>query len=51
MGRAVWPECREGVFDYQIENLVRRLRNRLEPDPKNVRLLLNLSGQGYKLVV
>ncbi len=51
IGRAVWPEYREGVFDYQIENLVRRLRNRLEPDPDNVRLLLNLRGLGYKLVV
>jgi pSer/pThr/pTyr-binding forkhead associated (FHA) protein len=51
IGRAVWPEYREGVFDYQIENLVRRLRNRLEPDPENVRLLLNLRGLGYKLVV
>jgi pSer/pThr/pTyr-binding forkhead associated (FHA) protein len=51
IGRAVWPEYREGVYDYQIENLVRRLRNRLEPDPENVRLLLNLRGLGYKLVV
>jgi DNA-binding response OmpR family regulator len=49
IGRAVWPEYQEGVFDYQIENLVRRLRNRLEPDPENVRLLLNLRGLGYKL--
>ncbi|MGB7537551.1 MAG: FHA domain-containing protein [Anaerolineales bacterium] len=51
IGRAVWPEYREGVYDYQIENLVRRLRNRLEPDPENVRLLLNLRGLGYKLAV
>jgi pSer/pThr/pTyr-binding forkhead associated (FHA) protein len=51
IGRAVWPEYREGVYDYQIENLVRRLRSRLEPDPENVRLLLNLRGLGYKLVI
>ena len=51
IGRAVWPEYREGVYDYQIENLVRRLRNRLEPYPENVRLLLNLRGLGYKLMV
>jgi pSer/pThr/pTyr-binding forkhead associated (FHA) protein len=51
IGRAVWPEYRDGVYDYQIENLVRRLRNRLEPDPDNVRLLLNLRGLGYKLVI
>jgi len=51
IGRAVWPEYKDGVYDYQIENLVRRLRNRLEPDPENVSLLLNLRGLGYKLVV
>jgi pSer/pThr/pTyr-binding forkhead associated (FHA) protein len=51
IGRAVWPEYREDVFDYQIENLVRRLRQRLEPDPENVRLLLNLRGLRYKLVI
>jgi DNA-binding response OmpR family regulator len=51
IGRAVWPEYREEVSDYQIENLVRRLRNRLEPDPENVRLVLNLRGLGYKLDV
>src|SRR4051812_847327 len=27
IGRAVWTEYQEGIFDYQIENLVRRLRN------------------------
>jgi pSer/pThr/pTyr-binding forkhead associated (FHA) protein len=51
IGRAVWPEYQDGVYDYQIENLVRRLRSRLEPDPENVSLLLNLRGLGYKLVV
>ncbi len=50
IGLAVWPEYQEGVFDYQIENLVRRLRSRLEPDPANPQLLLTVRGQGYKLV-
>jgi len=39
------------VYDYRIEHLVRRLRSRPEPDPENVRLLLNLRGLGCKSVV
>jgi len=50
IGLAVWPEYREGVYDYQIENLVRRLRARIEPDPANPELLLTVRGLGYKLV-
>jgi pSer/pThr/pTyr-binding forkhead associated (FHA) protein len=50
IGRAVWPEYQDGIYDYQIENLVRRLRARLEPDPGNARLLVTVRGQGYKLV-
>ena len=51
IGLAVWPEYQEGVFDYQIENLVRRLRSKLEPDAGNPQLLLTVRGRGYKLVV
>ncbi len=50
IGDAVWPEYQEGVYDYQIENLVRRLRTKLEPDPTNPLLLLTVRGRGYKLV-
>jgi hypothetical protein len=50
IGNAVWPEYHEGVYDYQIENLVRRLRSKLEPDPANPQLLLTMRGMGYKLV-
>jgi hypothetical protein len=50
IGNAVWPEYHEGVYDYQVENLVRRLRSKLEPDPANPQLLLTLRGLGYKLV-
>lgn len=51
IGTAVWPEYQDGVYDYQIENLVRRLRTKLEPDPTNPQLLLTMRGRGYKLVV
>jgi DNA-binding response OmpR family regulator len=50
IGLAVWPEYHEGVYDYQIENLVRRLRARIEPDPADPQLLLTVRGLGYKLV-
>jgi len=50
IGRAVWAEYQAGVFDYQIENLVRRLRTRIESDPANPQLLLTVRGLGYKLV-
>ena len=51
IGNAVWPEYQESVYDYQIENLVRRLRARLEPDSDDPQMLLTVRGMGYKLVV
>lgn len=50
IGGAVWPEYQEAVYDYQIENLVRRLRAKLEPDPTDPQLLLTVRGLGYKLI-
>jgi len=50
IGCAVWTEYQEGVFDYQIENLVRRLRSKIETDPNAPQLLLTVRGLGYKLV-
>jgi pSer/pThr/pTyr-binding forkhead associated (FHA) protein len=51
IGRAVWPEYTAGgIFDYQIENLVRRLRTRIEVDPAIPRLLFTVRGLGYKLI-
>ena len=50
IGSAVWPEYHEGVYDYQVENLVRRLRAKLELDPANPQLLVTVRGLGYKLV-
>lgn len=51
IGLAVWPEYQEGVYDYQIENLVRRLRAKLESDASDPQLLLTVRGLGYKLVI
>ncbi len=52
IGRIVWSEYQTGgIFDYQIENLVRRLRKRIEFDPDNPQLLATVRGLGYKLQV
>jgi hypothetical protein len=51
IGRAVWPEYEVGgIFDYQIENLVRRLRTHIEVKPAKPQLLFTVRGLGYKLV-
>jgi len=47
----VWPEYQAEVYDYQIESLVKRLRKKLEPDPRHPVLILTARGRGYKLVV
>ncbi len=52
IGRAVWTEYQSdsGIYDYQIENLVRRLRTKIETDPNSPQLLLTMRGLGYKLM-
>ncbi|MCX6079189.1 MAG: FHA domain-containing protein [Chloroflexi bacterium] len=49
IGRSVWTEYQTGIFDYQIENLVRRLRTKIEIDPNTPQLLITMRGLGYKL--
>ena len=51
IGLAVWPEYQDRVFDYQVENLVRRLRSKLETDASDPQLLLTVRGRGYKLML
>ncbi|MBI4769424.1 MAG: winged helix-turn-helix domain-containing protein [Chloroflexi bacterium] len=49
ISRAVWPEYRSAVLDYQIESLVKRLREKLEPNPHYPVLILTVPGYGYRL--
>lgn len=49
IGRAVWPDYKEEAYDYQIENLVRRLRTRLVPDGPTDDLIETVRGHGYRL--
>jgi DNA-binding response OmpR family regulator len=50
IGQVVWSEYQQSIFDYQIENLVRRLRTKIESDPNAPQLLITMRGLGYKLV-
>jgi pSer/pThr/pTyr-binding forkhead associated (FHA) protein len=52
IGRSVWNEYQSesGIYDYQIENLVRRLRTKIEIDPNIPQLILTIRGLGYKLL-
>jgi pSer/pThr/pTyr-binding forkhead associated (FHA) protein len=50
IGRTVWAEYQSGIFDYQIENLIRRLRTKIEDDPNAPVLLVTIRGMGYKFV-
>ena len=49
IAEAIWPEYQAEVFDYQIESLVKRLREKLEPDPHTPVLILTVPSRGYKL--
>lgn len=48
---AVWSDTktREGVTDQALDQIVYRLRKKLEDDPNNPRLLQTIKGRGYKL--
>ncbi len=51
--RAVWPEDRvfeSGVRDDSLAQLVRRLREKIEPDAAHPRRILTVSGRGYRFV-
>jgi DNA-binding response OmpR family regulator len=50
IGRTVWSEYQSGIYDYQIENLIRRLRTKIEGDPNLPVLLITVRGLGYKLL-
>lgn len=46
----VWPEYQGTVGDASIEQLVFRLRRKLEPDPEHPRHLLTVRGLGYRFI-
>jgi len=49
--RAVWPEDKvfeRGVRDDSLAQLVRRLREKIEPDPANPKFIHTAPGRGYR---
>ncbi len=49
---AVWPaQSKEGTTDGQIYQLIKRVREKVEPDPLNPRYIVTIRGQGYLLEV
>ena len=51
LAKEIWPEYGGAVADYNIEQLISRLRRKLEPDPDQPRHVLTVRGLGYRLVV
>lgn len=45
----VWPEYEGIVADYNIEQLIARLRRKLDGDPTHPPILLTVRGLGYRL--
>jgi hypothetical protein len=50
LAKAVWPEYKGALFDYQVESLVRRLRQKLEPGEEESHFVVTIRGRGYRLV-
>jgi hypothetical protein len=51
--RAVWPEDKifeRGVRDDSLAQLIRRLREKIEPDPSNPSHIHTVPGRGYRYV-
>jgi len=49
--RAVWPEDKvfeRGVRDDSLAQLIRRLREKIEPDPASPRHIFTVPGRGYR---
>ena len=51
VAQAVWPDqlLGKGIYDAQIYQLVKRVREKIEPDPLNPRYIVTIRGQGYLL--
>jgi hypothetical protein len=52
LAEAIWPdEVRvEGIRDDRLAQLVRRLRDKVEPDPHTPRYIMPVWGRGYRFV-
>lgn len=48
---AGWPEAKGGVTDDAVTQIIRRLREKIEPDRTTPKFIESLRGQGYRLVM
>jgi DNA-binding response OmpR family regulator len=50
--QAVWPNERvfEGIRDDRLAQLIKRLRNKIEPDPAHPIYIQAIRGRGYRFV-
>jgi hypothetical protein len=51
--RAIWPEDKvftKGVRDDSLAQLIRRLREKIEPDPASPKYVVTVPGRGYRFV-
>jgi two-component system response regulator SaeR len=49
--RGVWPEDKiyeRGIRDDSLAQLIRRLREKIEPDPSNPQRIHTVPGRGYR---
>lgn len=46
----VWGKAYRGELKY-LQDYIRFLRKKLEPDPKNPTFILNIRGYGYRLTI
>lgn len=51
LATSVWPEYEGNVSDYNVEQLISRVRRKLEPEPEKPQHLLTVRGLGYRLVM
>jgi DNA-binding winged helix-turn-helix (wHTH) protein len=49
IGKAVWPEYEDAVYDYQIDSLIKRLRQKLFQHGEGFQVIQTIRGRGYRM--
>jgi pSer/pThr/pTyr-binding forkhead associated (FHA) protein len=51
IARVVWPEYGGQIADYNIDNLVARLRQKIEREARSTARIISVKKRGYRLIV